>query len=136
MEERKKLTIPDLKAKKLTKERLVMVAVGEVLSAAWAERAGVDIIGIGDSLGMTLYGHENTLAITVDQMIKHTMAVGRSAPHTFTITAMPYGSYGTKNLAVKNAVRVMKKSGPDALKLKVAGKSSTLLRLLWMLVFR
>ncbi len=118
MEERKKLTIPDLKAKKLANERLVMVAVGEVLSAAWAERAGVDIIGIGDSLGMTLYGHENTLAITVDQMIEHTMAVRRGAPNTFTITAMPYGSYSTKDIAVKNAVRMMKESGADALKLQ------------------
>ena len=118
MEERKKLTVPDLKAKKLAGERLVMVAVGEVLSAAWAERAGVDIIGIGDSLGMTLYGHENTLAITVNQMIEHTKAARRGAPNTFTITAMPYGSYGTKEIAVKNAIRMMKESGVDALKLQ------------------
>jgi 3-methyl-2-oxobutanoate hydroxymethyltransferase len=116
--ERKKLTIPDLKAKKTTGERMVMVAVGEVLSAAWAERAGIDILGIGDSLGMTLYGHENTLAITVDQMIEHTRAVRRGAPNTFTIAAMPYGSYATKDLAVTNAVQMMKESGVDALKLQ------------------
>jgi 3-methyl-2-oxobutanoate hydroxymethyltransferase len=95
-----------------------MVAVGEVLSAAWAERAGIDILGIGDSLGMTLYGHENTLAITVDQMIEHTRAVRRGAPNTFTIAAMPYGSYATKDLAVTNAVQMMKESGVDALKLQ------------------
>ena len=53
-------------ALKAAGERLVMVAVGEVLTATWAERAGVDIVGVGDSLGMTLYGHENTLAMTVD----------------------------------------------------------------------
>jgi len=116
--ERKKLTIPDLKTKKTAGERLVMVAVGEVLSAAWAERAGVDILGIGDSLGMTLYGHENTLAITVDQMIEHTRAVRRGAPNTFTIAAMPYGSYATKDLAVTNAVQMIKESGVDALKLQ------------------
>ena len=116
--ERKKLTIPDLKAKKTAGERMVMVAVGEVLSAAWAERAGIDILGIGDSLGMTLYGHENTLAITVDQMIEHTRAVRRGAPNTFTIAAMPYGSYATKDLAVTNAVQMMKESGVDALKLQ------------------
>ena len=116
--ERKKLTIPDLKTKKTAGERMVMVAVGEVLSAAWAERAGVDILGIGDSLGMTLYGHENTLAITVDQMIEHTRAVRRGAPNTFTIAAMPYGSYATKDLAVTNAVQMMKESGVDALKLQ------------------
>ena len=116
--ERKKITIPDLKANKTAGERMAMVAVGEVLSAAWAERAGIDILGIGDSLGMTLYGHENTLAITVDQMIEHTRAVRRGAPNTFTIAAMPYGSYATKDLAVTNAVQMMKESGVDALKLQ------------------
>jgi len=117
-EHRKKLTLPDLAMKKKNGERLAMVAVGEVLSAAWAERAGVDIIGVGDSLGMTLYGHENTLAITVDQMIEHTRAVRRGAPNTFTLTSMPYGSYATKEIAVTNAVRMMKESGTDALKLQ------------------
>ena len=117
-EARKKLTIPDLAAKKAAGERLVMVAIGEVLSAAWAERAGVDIVGIGDSLGMTLYGHENTLTVTVDRMIHHTRAVRRGAPNTFSLMAMPYGSYATKNLAVRNAVKIMKESGVDAVKLQ------------------
>ena len=115
---RKRLTIPDLAIKKASGERLVMVAVGEVLSAAWAERAGVDIVGIGDSLGMTLYGHENTLAMTVDQMIEHTKAVRRGAPNTFSLVAMPYGSYATKDTSVQNAVRIMKESGVDAVKLQ------------------
>jgi 3-methyl-2-oxobutanoate hydroxymethyltransferase len=115
---RKKLTIPELAAKKAAGERLAMVAVGEVLSAAWAERAGIDIIGVGDSLGMTLYGHENTLAMTVDQMIAHTQAVRRGAPNTFTLTSMPYGSYATRDIAVANAVRMIKESGADALKLQ------------------
>lgn len=117
-EPRKRLTIPDLAMKKAAGERLVMVAVGEVLSAAWAERAGIDIVGIGDSLGMTLYGHENTLAMTVDQMIEHTKAVRRGAPNTFSLVAMPYGSYATKDIAVQNAVRIMKESGVDAVKLQ------------------
>ena len=117
-EQRKKLTIPDLAVKKAAGERLAMVAVGEVLSAAWAERAGVDIVGIGDSLGMTLYGHENTLAMTVDQMIEHARAVRRGAPNTFSLVSMPYGSYATKDIAVQNAVRLMKESGVDAVKLQ------------------
>lgn len=115
---KKKLTIPDLKKKKANKERLVMVAVGEYLSAKWAERAGVDIIGVGDSLGMTLYGHENTIKMTVGQMINHCQAVKNGAPDTFCILAMPYGSYATKNIAVKNAVRMMKESGADAVKMQ------------------
>ncbi|MDC3092776.1 3-methyl-2-oxobutanoate hydroxymethyltransferase, partial [Paracoccaceae bacterium] len=98
-----KLTILDLKKKKVENERLAMVAVGEFLSAQWAEAAGIDIIGVGDSLGMTLYGHENTLSVTVDQMIQHCRAVRKGAPNTFCILAMPYGSYSTKSMAIKNA---------------------------------
>ena len=103
-----KLNILDLKEKKVRKERLAMVAVGEFLSAQWAEEAGVDIIGVGDSLGMTLYGHENTLSVSVDQMIQHCKAV-RKGVNTFCILAMPYGSYSTKNMAIKNASKMMKK---------------------------
>ncbi len=113
-----KLTIPDLAAKKAAGERLSMVAVGETMSAAWAERAGIDIIGVGDSLGMTLYGHDNTLPMTVDQMIAHTRAVRRGAPNTFCFVSMPYGSYATKDIAVVNAVRMMKESGAEAVKLQ------------------
>lgn len=113
-----KLTVPDLAAKKAKGERLVMVAVGEVLTATWAERAGVDIVGVGDSLGMTLHGHENTLAMSVDQMIDHCLAVRRGAPNTFCVVSMPYGSYATAEIAVTNAVRLMKESGADAVKLQ------------------
>jgi len=119
-----KLTIPQLTEKKANGERLAMVAVGEAMSAAWAERAGVDIIGVGDSLGMTLHGHQNTLQITVDQMIMHILAVRNGAPNTMTIASMPYGSYPTEERAVENAVRMMKESGADALKLQL-GKEGT-----------
>jgi len=115
---KEKLTLPDLKKKKANKEPLVMVAVGEYLSARWAEKAGIDIIGVGDSLGMTLYGHENTIKMTVDQMINHCQAVRNGAPDTFCILAMPYGSYATKEIAVKNSIKMMKESGADAVKLQ------------------
>lgn len=118
MSDRAKLTIPDLAAKKAAGERLVMVAVGEALTAAWAERAGVDIVGVGDSLGMTLHGHENTLAMTVDQMIDHCKAVRRGAPNTLSLVSMPFGSYATKDLAVLNALRLMKEGGAEAVKLQ------------------
>ncbi len=118
MSDRVKLTIPDLAAGKASGRRLVMVAVGEALSAAWAERAGVDIVGVGDSLGMTLHGHDNTLAMTVDQMIDHCNAVRRGAPNTLSLVSMPYGSYATPDIAVTNAVRLMKEGGADAVKLQ------------------
>jgi 3-methyl-2-oxobutanoate hydroxymethyltransferase len=95
-----------------------MVAVGDAMSAAWAERASIDIIGAGDSLGMTLYGHENTLQMTVEQMIEHTKAVRRGAPNTLCLVSMPYGSYATADMAVKNAVRMMKESSAEAVKLQ------------------
>jgi len=125
---RKKLTLPELAVKKAAGERLVMVAVGEVLTAAWAERAGVDIVGVGDSLGMTLHGHENTLSMTVDQMIMHTQAVRRGAPQTLCLVSMPYGSYATPERAVTNAVRMMKESGADALKLQLGREGAHIIR--------
>ena len=123
-----KLTIPDLIEKKAHRERLAMVAVGEAMSAAWAERAGVDIIGVGDSLGMTLHGHQNTLQITVDQMIMHILAVRNGAPNTMTIASMPYGSYATVENAVENAVRMMKESGADALKLQLGKEGINIIK--------
>lgn len=127
-EPREKLTLPQLAAKKASGVRLVMVAVGEVLTARWAERAGVDIVGVGDSLGMTLHGHENTLAMTVDQMIMHCQAVRRGAPNTLCLVPMPYGSYATPDLAVTNAVRMMKESGADALKLQLGREGAHIIR--------
>ncbi len=118
MNDRAKLTIPELAQKKAAGDRLVMVAVGEALTAAWAERAGVDIVGVGDSLGMTLHGHENTLAMTVDQMIDHCKAVRRGAPNTFCLVSMPYGSYATEEIAVLNALRLIKEGGAEAVKLQ------------------
>ena len=123
-----KLTIPELIEKKAHGERLAMVAVGEAMSAAWAERAGVDIIGVGDSLGMTLHGHQNTLQITVDQMIMHILAVRNGAPNTMTIASMPYGSYATVENAVENAVRMMKESGADALKLQLGKEGINIIK--------
>ena len=123
-----KLTIPELIQKKAHGERLAMVAVGEAMSAAWAERASVDIIGVGDSLGMTLHGHQNTLQITVDQMIMHILAVRNGAPNTMTIASMPYGSYASEEKAVKNAVQMMKESGADALKLQLGKEGINIIK--------
>lgn len=117
-ERRPKLTVPDLARLKAEGTRLSMVAVADFMTATWAHRAGIDIVGVGDSMGMTMYGHENTMEMSVDQMIEHTKAVRRGAPDTFCITAMPYGSYATVDIAVVNALRIMKESGCDAVKLQ------------------
>lgn len=117
-EERKKLTLPDLRARKRAGERVVLASVTDYLMAQWAERGGVDIVAVGDSLGMITYGHPNTLPMTVDQMIQHTLAVRRGAPNTLCIVAMPFGSYANPDMAVHNALRLMKEGGAEAVKLQ------------------
>ncbi len=118
MVERKKLTVPDLKARKKAGERVVMVSVPDYPTAIWAERAGVDIAAVGDSLGMILYGHPNTLPVTIDMMINHAQAVRRGAPNCLIMVSMTYGSYATPDLAVTNALRLMKEGGADVVKMQ------------------
>ena len=118
MEERKKLTVPDLKARKQAGERVVMVSVPDYPMAIWAERAGVDIAAVGDSLGMVSYGHPNTLPVTIDMMIQHAQAVRRGAPNCMIMVSMTYGSYATPDLAVANAIRLMKEGGADVVKMQ------------------
>jgi 3-methyl-2-oxobutanoate hydroxymethyltransferase len=80
-EERKRLTVPDLKARKQAGDKIVMVSVPDYPCAVWAERASIDIAAVSDSLGMTNYGHPKTLPVTVDIMIQHAQAVRRGAPN-------------------------------------------------------
>ena len=117
-EARKKLGLPDLRDRKRRGERVVLASVTDYLMAQWAERGGVDIVAVGDSLGMITYGHPNTLPMTVDQMIEHIKAVRRGAPNTLCIVAMPFGSYATPDIAVHNALRLMKEAGAEAVKLQ------------------
>ena len=117
-DERKRLTVPDLKARKKANEKVVMVSIPDYPSAVWAERAGIDIAAVGDSLGMTNYGHPNTLPVTVDMMIQHAQAVRRGAPNCMVLVAMPYGSYATEEIGVLNALRIMKEGGADVVKMQ------------------
>ncbi|MBI3371247.1 MAG: 3-methyl-2-oxobutanoate hydroxymethyltransferase [Betaproteobacteria bacterium] len=117
-EERKKLTVPDLAARKKAGEKVVMASIPDYPTAVWAERAGIDICGVGDSLGMVSYGFPNTLPVTMNMMIEHCNAVRRGAPNTFCLVAMPYGSYATPDIAVANALRFMKEAGVDCVKLQ------------------
>ena len=78
-EERKKLTVPDLAARKKAGEKVVMASIPDYPSAVWAERAGIDIAAVGDSLGMVSYGFPNTLPVTIDMMIQHAQE-GSAAP--------------------------------------------------------
>lgn len=117
-EERRKLTVPDLRLRKKSGEKVVMASIPDYPSAVWAERAGIDIVAVGDSLGMVSYGLPNTLPVTIDTMIAHAQAVRRGAPNCMIMVSMTYGSYATPDLGVHNAVRLMKEAGADVVKMQ------------------
>ncbi|MGD0111954.1 MAG: 3-methyl-2-oxobutanoate hydroxymethyltransferase [Armatimonadota bacterium] len=88
-------------------------------TAQFAEAAGIDMILVGDSLGMCVYGYPNTIPVTMDQCIVHCEAVRRGAPNTFVIGDMPFMSYQSSvEKAVENAGRFLKEAGVDAVKLE------------------
>jgi 3-methyl-2-oxobutanoate hydroxymethyltransferase len=83
------------------------------------EKAGIDMILVGDSLGMTMLGYDSTLPVTMDDMIRHSQAVRRGAPNTFIVGDMPYMSYQPSvETAIRNAGRFMAEAGCDAIKLE------------------
>jgi 3-methyl-2-oxobutanoate hydroxymethyltransferase len=86
-----------------------------------ADEAGIDLILVGDSLAMVVLGHENTLAVTVDEMLHHTRAVRRGVRRALLVADMPFGSYhGTVGEGVANAIRFVKEAGAEAVKIEGA----------------
>lgn len=119
MSERKKITLPYLFEKKARGEPLTWLTAYDYPTAHFQEQAGVEMILVGDSLGMTMLGYDSTLPVTMEDMIRHTQAVRRGAPGTFLIGDMPYMSYQPGNeVAVRNAGRFMAEAGCDAVKLE------------------
>jgi 3-methyl-2-oxobutanoate hydroxymethyltransferase len=127
-EERKKLTVPDLIQKKREGDKVVMASIPDYPSAVWAERAGIDIAAVGDSLGMVSYGHPNTLPVTIDTMIQHAQAVRRGAPNCMIMVSMTYGSYATPSIGVTNALRLMKEGGADVVKMQGGKEKAPIIR--------
>lgn len=116
---REKVTIPYLYQKKARGEKITMLTCYDYPTALLEEKAGVDIILVGDSLAMTVLGYESTLPATMDVMVVHAQAVRRGAPGAFLIGDMPYMSYQvSKEEAIRNAGRFMAEAGCDAVKLE------------------
>ncbi|MGQ9695218.1 MAG: 3-methyl-2-oxobutanoate hydroxymethyltransferase [Thermodesulfobacteriota bacterium] len=116
---KKKKTIQDFYAMKEKGEPITFITSYDYPTATFAEKAGMDMILVGDSLGMCVYGYEGTMPVTMDQMIVHTEAVRRGAPNTFVIGDMPFLSYQTNDeAAVENAGRFFKEARVDAVKLE------------------
>jgi 3-methyl-2-oxobutanoate hydroxymethyltransferase len=111
-----KPTVLELKRKKGA--RLAMLTAYDFPSARLVAEAGIDLILVGDSLGMVVLGYGSTLPVTMDDMVHHTKATRRGAPESFVIADLPFLSYGTPEQALANAARLMKEAGADSVKLE------------------
>jgi 3-methyl-2-oxobutanoate hydroxymethyltransferase len=117
--DRKKVTVQNIYKAYEAGERIAMLTAYDYPSAAIADQAGIDIILIGDSLGMVINGYKNTLPVTVEEIIYHTKAVARAAQYGFIVADMPFLSYQTGSRdAVYNAGRLLKEGGAEAVKLE------------------
>ena len=116
---KKKLNRWDLLKKKQNGEQVVWVTAYDFITAQIAEECGIDMLLVGDSLGMCIYGYDGTIPVTMEQCIYHCEAVRRAAPNTFIVGDMPFGSYQISTPdAVANAIRFHKEAGVDAVKLE------------------
>jgi 3-methyl-2-oxobutanoate hydroxymethyltransferase len=117
--EKKKLSIPQLFKKVEQGQPITWLTCYDYPTAYLQEQAGIDMILVGDSLGMTILGYESTLPVTMDDMIRHSQAVRRGAPNTFVIGDMPYMSYQPSvETAIRSAGRFMAEAACDAIKLE------------------
>jgi 3-methyl-2-oxobutanoate hydroxymethyltransferase len=116
---RHKVTITSLRDKKLHNEPITCLTAYDYPSARLVDEAGVDVILVGDSLAMTMLGHENTLALTVQEMLHHVRAARRGTKHALLIADMPYGSFHVSaEQAVRNAIRLVKEGGAEMVKIE------------------
>jgi len=103
-------------------EKIVYLTAYDYLTAKMQEKSGVDMILVGDSLGMVSLGYDTTFPVTMNDMIRHTQAVRRGAPNTFVIGDMPYMSYQISDeSAIANAGRFIQEAGADGVKLEGGG---------------
>ncbi|MFN2148405.1 MAG: 3-methyl-2-oxobutanoate hydroxymethyltransferase [Anaerolineales bacterium] len=119
MSERKKVTLRTLFQKVADGVPITMLTCYDFPTAYFQEQAGVDMILVGDSLGMTMLGYDSTLPVTMDDMIRHSQAVRRGSPNAWLIGDMPYMSYqASTESAIRNAGRFMAEASCDAIKLE------------------
>lgn len=114
-----KKTVLDFYEMKKKSDKVTFLTAYDYPTAQFAEDAGLDMLLVGDSLGMCVYGYEGTIPVVMDQMIYHADAVRRGAPNTFVIGDMPFMSYQSSlQQAVENAGRFLKEAACDAIKLE------------------
>ena len=116
-----KVTMPALAEMKRQGKPISALTAYDYPTARLADEAGIDLVLVGDSLAMVVLGHENTLAVTVDEMLHHTRAVHRAMHRALLVVDMPFGSYNsTVAEGVANAIRFVKEAGAEAVKIEGA----------------
>lgn len=125
-----KTTAHLLKMKK-EKEKIAMLTAYDYPSAKLAEEAGIDVLLVGDSLGMVVLGYDSTTSVTTEDMIHHGKAVRRGAKDTFLVVDLPFGTYhGSLDRTLSHAVRIFQETGAQALKLEGADEIIDSIKLL------
>lgn len=114
-----KVTMPALTGMKREGKPITALTAYDYATSRLVDEAGIDMILVGDSLAMVVLGHDNTLAVTVDEMLHHTRAVRRAVRRALVVADMPFGSYhGKISEGVANAVRFVKEAGAEAVKIE------------------
>ncbi len=117
--ERKKVTLHDLSAKKKDGKKITMLTAYDCSMASFIDQAEIDMILVGDSVGMVVLGYDSTVPVTMEEMIHHCRAVRRGMRYAFLVGDMPFMSYNiSREEAIRNAGRFMKEAGCDAVKLE------------------
>jgi 3-methyl-2-oxobutanoate hydroxymethyltransferase len=124
------ISVPELREKKRRGEKLVAVTAYDASFAAASDTAGIDIVLVGDSLGMVIQGHASTLPVTVDQIVYHSASVARGLSRALLIADMPFLSARDASTALATARRLMGEGGAAMVKLEGSGWASDVIRAL------
>jgi len=124
-----KVTTSFLRDQKLRHDPITCLTAYDYATARLVDEAGIDMVLVGDSLAQTMLGYENTLSVTMDEMLHHVKAVRRGVKNALLVADMPYGSYqvDTKD-AVRNAARFVKEGGAEVVKLEGGERRADLIR--------
>ena len=125
----RKITVPEIKATKTNGRKICLITCYDYTSATIVEKSDIEMILIGDSLGMTMLGYEGTIGVTPDDIIHHGKAVRRGAPTTFIIGDMPFGYYNESvEQGIHTANRFMREINCDAIKLEGGRRSAAVVK--------
>lgn len=126
--ERKPVTLTQLRNKKTSGEKFTCLTAYDAGFARVVDEAGVDVILVGDSLGMVVQGHKTTVPVTVDDMVYHSKLAARSCERALLMVDMPFMAYATMEQALVNAMRLMQEGGGQIVKLEGSGVQLDIVR--------